>query len=149
MTRFENPYISEFVRYSLLDDQNIVWLVSKYIEDGTLDYVIDNENLSGNDKTKIAFRIALAMEFIHSHNIIHLDLKPGNILMDGNIPKIIDFGYSSPNNAALINKNQLGTLQFMAPEVFNKQVYTSAADVFFFCYFTLQSLRRSYPLQWL
>lgn len=144
LTKLKHPYISDFIGYLLLEE-NVVWLVSKYIENGTLEKMVNNGLLSGNDKTKIAYRIAQAMDYIHSHNIIHLDLKPGNILMDGKIPKIIDFGYSSSNNTAMNNKLGLGTIRYMAPEVYGKKTYNSKADVFSFALLLYHLYTEDFP----
>jgi serine/threonine-protein kinase len=60
------------------------------------------------------------LEAIHAHDIIHRDIKPENILMDGDTPKITDFGLArSPKLKAVSNSWDVkGTMPYMAPEQF-------------------------------
>jgi len=54
---------------------------------------------------------------IHSQNIAHRDLKPENILIKDNVFKLGDFGFAS-NKMKSSNKYKLGTLPYMAPEIY-------------------------------
>lgn len=60
------------------------------------------------------------LEAIHAHDIVHRDVKPENILMDGETPKITDFGLArSPRLKAVSNSWDVkGTMPYMAPEQF-------------------------------
>ncbi|GMT09173.1 hypothetical protein PFISCL1PPCAC_470, partial [Pristionchus fissidentatus] len=60
-----------------------------------------------------------AVEFVHKHNVVHMDLKPANfLLVSGNL-KLIDFGIASSipsNKTSVIKDTQMGTLSYMSPE---------------------------------
>ena len=58
--------------------------------------VLNQVHRLSEDKAKfVVCQIALALEYLHSHNIIYHDLKPENILIDKyGYLKLIDFGYS-------------------------------------------------------
>lgn len=75
------------------------------------------------------------MQYLHSKQIIHLDLRPENILLNESLqPKINDF-YTSikigKNNESSLQKNT-ATIDYMAPEVVNDDYYSTAADVYSF-----------------
>lgn len=82
------------------------------------------------------YEICSAMKYVHEHNIIHRDLKMGNILINANKHvKICDFGLSKIVDLSTLNTftHQVGTLMFMAPEL--KQVdenYDEKVDVYSF-----------------
>jgi len=91
-------------------------------------------------KLLIAIDTAQGMNFLHSSNILHRDLKPDNLLVSTFDPtaitrvKINDFGtsrelVSNISMTANITK-AIGTPAFMAPEILNKQPYKFPADVF-------------------
>jgi len=58
------------------------------------------------------------VEVMHKHHIVHRDLKPDNVLMDGNVPKIADFGLArSTRLKGVSNSFDIkGTVAYMAPE---------------------------------
>lgn len=71
------------------------------------------------------FQILRALHFLHQHDLCHRDLKPENILIiEGNI-KLIDFGL-----AGLEKELPAGTRPYMAPEIFNREPYTSRGDLY-------------------
>ena len=75
------------------------------------------------------------MKYLHDRNIIHRDLKSGNILLDENFhPLITDFGLSKIFDMGH-SKSQTqfaGTLIYMAPEIIEEDEYDRKADVYSF-----------------
>ena len=61
------------------------------------------------------------LEYLHSHNIVHRDIKGANILLDKGVVKLSDFGCSKKTEMdGSVSESQhtaVGTMQFMAPEV--------------------------------
>lgn len=89
--------------------------------------------LDATGKTIAAFDIARGMQFLHSCNIIHRDLKSLNILLDAeNRIRICDFGLSrrASDESVLMTQN-IGTAHWMAPEILATTTgYTSKVDVY-------------------
>ncbi|CAE8611404.1 unnamed protein product [Polarella glacialis] len=85
---------------------------------------------------KILLDVARGMTYLHKLTpvILHLDLKPANILVEKSVPpkgKITDFGLSRFARNSL-PQSKVGTPKYMAPEVAQRKPYGPAADVFSF-----------------
>ncbi|RWR76438.1 LEAF RUST 10 DISEASE-RESISTANCE LOCUS RECEPTOR-LIKE PROTEIN KINASE-like protein 2.1 isoform X3 [Cinnamomum micranthum f. kanehirae] len=105
-------------------------LIYEYMPNGSLDRYIYGEkprsmNPLGWDKLyKIALEIARGLEYLHvrcSMRILHLDIKPHNILLDENFcPKIADFGLAKlcpTKDSTISTLTPRGTIGYTAPEV--------------------------------
>lgn len=129
LIHLKHEYIAEFIGYVIPKNENSVWLVTKFIENGSLFDI--KKDLTPFQKTKIAFEIAEAMEYIHSNSLLHRDLKTENVLIDGDFsPKIIDFGVARSDISDIKKTSKCGTFNYMAPEVIDGGDYGTKADVF-------------------
>ena len=62
-------------------------------------------------------QVCRALSYVHSRGIVHFDLKPANILVNGEgIAKVVDFGIA--RDSSRLDDRMMGTLVYMAPEVF-------------------------------
>lgn len=109
------------------------FLVAELMETSVYDLIHD-KGVDIDDRLRLvmARQIARDMQYLHSRNIIHRDLKSLNLLINTRFEiKICDFGLSR-----VIDKNQpmtsnIGTVAWIAPEIFsNKKLYTEKADVY-------------------
>src|SRR5690606_2516521 len=90
---------------------------------------------------------AQALEYAHSNNVVHLDLKPSNILMDSNnSPYLADFGLAAvlgPEGRAA-NPGS-GTLLYMAPEQLTSESLDHRADIYSFTVMLFHMLTGQLP----
>jgi len=78
----------------------------------------------------LANQLVLAVNYLHIHNVLHLDLKPANILVNPQHHcKIIDFGCSQPRVQPSHSTCQ-GTIAYRAPELFKGDLPTTKADIY-------------------
>ncbi|KAH0744863.1 hypothetical protein KY290_032856 [Solanum tuberosum] len=132
-------------------------LIYEYMVNGSLDRWITHENqengLTWNTRQRIISDIAKGLAYLHedcSHKIIHLDIKPQNILLDQYLnAKISDFGLSK-----LIEKDKnkvvtrmRGTRGYLAPEWLSS-VITEKVDVYAFGIVLLEILCGRKNLDW-
>ncbi|CAB4396447.1 unnamed protein product [Rhizophagus irregularis] len=97
-------------------------LVLEYADGGSLySYLKENiKNLEWDDKYRLAFQLASAIECIHNKNIIHSDLHAQNVLVHKNTIKLADFGLSKKSNEVSDNSNDVfGLLPYIDPKYLN------------------------------
>ena len=102
-----------------------ICIVMEYICAGDLlSYIKKRSKLTENIAKFIFKQIILALKYIHSHNIIHRDIKLDNILIDlDNNIKICDFGVSKKIKKGDIMVEQCGTPAYIAPEILKNRGY--------------------------
>ncbi|XP_053570522.1 serine/threonine-protein kinase 17A [Bombina bombina] len=90
------------------------------------------EAFKEKDVQRLMRQILKGVSFLHRHNVVHLDLKPQNILLTSDSPlgdiKIVDFGISRiMNNKEL--REIIGTPEYVAPEILNYEPISTATDM--------------------
>ena len=86
-------------------------------------------NLELKEAVLLIFEILNGLKYAHSKNIIHKDLKPHNILINNNIPKITDWGLSKETTSKSTTLNAL-TLQYSAPEQISRGTIDKITDIY-------------------
>lgn len=92
---------------------------------------IRDNSLDKSEKIKMGIDICKAIEACESQNIIHRDIKPGNILVsDVGHYKLGDFGIARQieNSTSILSSK--GTFPYMAPEVYKLQPYNATVDIY-------------------
>ncbi|MFF4281760.1 serine/threonine-protein kinase [Streptomyces kronopolitis] len=110
------------------------WMATLHIPGPTLsDHVKRNGPMVPGEVRQLAAGLAEALRDIHRAGVVHRDLKPGNVLLATDGPKVIDFGISRPSDSEMRTETGklIGTPPFMAPEQFQRpREVGPAADVF-------------------
>ncbi|KAJ0789599.1 putative protein kinase RLK-Pelle-SD-2b family [Helianthus annuus] len=113
-------------------------IVYEYMENGSLAEKLREGNLDWDTVFNIAKGTAKGLAYLHEEClewVLHCDVKPQNILLDGNYnPKVADFGFSKLLDRDGIKKSGFSTIRgargYMAPEWVFKLPITSKVDVF-------------------
>lgn len=115
--------------YETFETQKHICIVMEYICAGDLLTFIRKRSKLPEQTAKYIFKqIILGLNFIHTHNIVHRDIKLDNILIDlDNNIKICDFGVSKRITIADTMNEQCGTPAYMAPEVIKGNGYQGFA----------------------
>ncbi|KAL4571924.1 hypothetical protein LXL04_018692 [Taraxacum kok-saghyz] len=115
--------------------------VTEFMANGSLRNVLikKDRSLDRRKKLIIAMDAAFGMEYLHSKNIVHFDLKCDNLLVNMRDPqrpvcKVGDFGLSRIKRNTLVSGGVRGTLPWMAPELLNGSTtrVSEKVDVFSF-----------------
>lgn len=136
MAQLHHPHIVHFYGYCSVPK----CLVMEYMPKGSLFKVLHSkEPLDWTIRIRIATEIVSGLAFLHSSNILHRDIKSLNVLLDAQMgAKLTDFGLSKVKNETKsqtttnkTSKDSVGTVQWMAPELFKRRaIYTPKSDIY-------------------
>ena len=107
LARFDNPNIVHV--QDVFKENNTWYYVMEYVDGRSLDRMIrEKGHLSEDEASNYIRKVAHALQYIHSYNVNHLDIKPSNIMVRSrdNEPILIDFGISKQYDE---NKNATTT----------------------------------------
>jgi len=118
------------------DDPSRVYMAMEWVEGVPLRQILDNEKKLPIERAeRIAIGICGALEYIHNHGVVHRDLKPDNILVDGEDRiKLIDFGIACDTRSRRLTFGKLtkamGTPDYVSPEQVKGKRGDARSDVY-------------------
>ncbi|KAE9611087.1 hypothetical protein Lal_00016287 [Lupinus albus] len=141
LSNLHHPNVVAF--YGIVPDgsEGTLATVTEYMVNGSLRHVLVKKDrlLDCRKKLIIAMDASFGMEYLHSKNIVHFDLKCDNLLVNLRDPqrpicKVGDFGLSRIKRNTLVSGGVRGTLPWMAPELLNgsSSRVSEKVDVFSF-----------------
>jgi len=119
--------------YDLGDQDGIPYLVMEYLEGESLEKIIkEKRSFTLTEKLNIMIQACEGLGYAHQRQIIHRDVKPGNVvvLKDG-VVKIVDFGIAQLGNERFTRTGQvIGSLYYMSPEQIQGLDVDSRSDIY-------------------
>src|SRR5262245_12632007 len=141
VARLQHPNIVQIHEVGEADGQPFIAL--EYVAGGSLAERLAGQPLPPRDAARLVAALAEAMHLAHSRNLVHRDLKPGNVLLAGEAdtpvgqcqPKVTDFGLVrqlDADSGQTVDGVVMGTPSYMAPEQAEGRARSAgpAADVY-------------------
>ena len=135
LSKINNKYIIKY--YNIFKEKNSFNIIMEYAGDKNLKQFIndykDNVQLIPEDIiVDIIYQLVKGLKDIHKNNLIHRDLTPDNIFIDGNNKiKIGDFGITKIlTETNKYTKSQIGKIHYIAPEIELGEKYNNKVDIY-------------------
>jgi serine/threonine protein kinase len=122
------------VIHDLGEDAGNLYIAMEYLEGRTLADLIGSSGARSDAwaALDVMAQVARGLHYAHQRNIVHRDIKPGNILVtaDG-VAKILDFGIARAGDQRMTKTGEvMGTIFYMSPEQINGQQLDGRSDIF-------------------
>ena len=158
LSKLDHPFIVKVIGYSLQNykQEPSKIIIMEHIKNGSLSRILSEERnqisieiWNNTMKLIVIYGIAEAISYLHSIGIIHLDLKPENVLINDYIfPILCDFGISMLINCREEDQPPFGGSQpYYSPEVLNKAIRTIKCDSFSFGIFVYVIILKRIPFE--
>src|SRR5947199_748347 len=136
LANLDHPNVTRLLDAGTTAD-GLPYFVMEFVEGTPITQLVQRQKVGLQDRLKLFLKICSAVEFAHRYQIIHRDIKPGNVLVngDGN-PKLLDFGIAkvlsvdSDNGLTTVVAERRLTPASAAPEQNEGQTATIATDVY-------------------
>lgn len=125
----EHPFIVPL--HEVIDAEDVA-LVFRYLDGGTVAHALERGSWRLESATRLVGQLADALEFAHRHGVVHGDVKPSNVLLDGEgNAYLTDFGVARQIfTSQPVDEQRAGTPAYMAPELIEAGEVTTAVDVY-------------------
>ena len=149
IAELEHPYILPVYDFGQVDDNP--YIVMRYMAGGTLFHRLREQSLSQAGLMRILRQVAEALDYAHARDVIHRDLKPGNVLIDesGNAC-LADFGLAKTmagSRDLTATGSIMGTPAYMSPEQARGDKLDARSDIYSFAVMVYEALSGRLPFQ--
>ena len=136
LRRLDHENIVKYYQTDLSPDYYTIDILLEFVSGGSLKHLLQKYHPLELDIIRnYSFQILSGLDYLHSNNIVHRDLKSANILVSLNgTLKLTDFGSSLPfeMGSSKLSNSFKGSPYWMAPEVVLRQGHSFPADVWSF-----------------
>ncbi|WP_404392106.1 protein kinase [Pseudoalteromonas phenolica] len=144
LARVNHPNIVQVYKVHESDTQLAIEM--EYVQGATLKHFLKIRHLESEQKLQLLIDIAQGLSEAHKNDILHLDLKADNILINAQgVAKIADFGIAQLGEEQRSHHSSFGSLTAMSPEQLNKQPLDQRADLFAFGLLAYQLFANEHP----
>jgi serine/threonine protein kinase len=125
----ENGHPNIARMYEFKKDQGYYYLVLEWIDGESLDQILKKQKkpFSLDQVSNILLSIASALNYLHVNDVLHCDVKPGNILINlFDKAFLVDLGVARLSRSGSVG----GTIPYMAPELISKGIASPQSDIY-------------------
>ena len=151
MSKLNHPHIVKLLGFCQSGHVDII--VMEFAPNGSLHAYLADSSKDVPDELKLKWirEAALAVHYLHGHNVLHRDIKPQNcLLFQNNLLKLGDFGVAREIDHSQTTSSQKGTYRYMAPEIHRgnqrgRVMYSKPADTYAYGMLMLEICTRKSP----
>ena len=130
MRKVSGLYAAEILESTLETD--LPWFAMEYIPGLTLDKKVATQGSLGQaEAAEFAYRLCTILDNIHKQGVIHRDIKPTNIILSPDGPRLIDFGIADISGSTQLTQTGVlvGSVGWMSPEQVKNSNVSEATDI--------------------
>lgn len=147
LRRLEHPNIVDVL--DTVEEDNRQYIVMEYVAGGSLAQVLKQvDRLPIERVVNIALELADALARAHHLDVIHRDIKPGNVLLtEKDEPRLTDFGIAHIAGSARMTEegHVVGTVSYISPEILRAQPPSPRSDIWAFGVMLFEMLTKQRP----
>ena len=141
--------------YDMGEDSGTPYIAMELLEGDDLGHIVEKEREEGGNplpasiKLSYIVQVCRALEYAHKRNIVHRDIKPGNIVVtnEGTV-KVVDFGIARLTDTSSTSSGMLiGTIDYMSPEQIRGEKVDGRSDIWAVGVMTYEVLSYTKPFQ--
>ena len=141
LTRLRHPCLVEAWDYLVDPETGRHAYTMEYVEGN--DFTAATGGLPPDRIAVLAEQVCDVLDYVHTHDLVHGDIKPGNLIVRGDAVKLMDFGLADrPGPHGL-----RGSLEYLAPEIIQGQPHDRRADLYALGAVLYEALTRHPPFQ--
>jgi len=129
--RVRSPFVAEVIDADTTSE--LAWVATEYVDGPNLKVKVEGSGpLDPDEWVRLAGGLLRALQATHDLGIVHRDVKPANILLADDAPKLIDFGIAQAGDATSLTTTGLiaGSPAWLCPEQINDTNVGTAGDLF-------------------